>query len=115
MKATDSTLANKPSGNCGQPWLIALASLALGAALAAAWFHFHSTARVVRPDTAEISPATRNVLANLSQPVTIRYYSLLPAGSADEDLPAFAGRVDQLLAAMQEAGGGNVPLRRNPV
>ena len=112
MKPTDSKLPNRPTGDCGHPLFIAIASLALGAALAATWFHFHAAVAVVRQDPTEISATTRNILARLTQPVTIRYYSLLPAGSAADGLQAFAGRVDQLLAAVEAAGGGNVRLTR---
>jgi len=45
----------------------------------------------------------------LEAPVTIRYYALLP-GSTDETLQAFAGRVAQLLNAVQAASGGKVQI-----
>ena len=40
--------------------------------------------------------------------MTIRYYSLLPAGTADESLQAFAGRVAHLLENIQSASGGKI-------
>lgn len=79
----------------------------LGLALAGAWFHHRSAAA-----HGGLSAPTRQLLAHLETPVTIRYYSLLPAGSADETLSAFAGRVAQLLNAVQTASGGKVEITR---
>jgi hypothetical protein len=111
MNATRLPPASTTSGS-SQPLLVGVTSLVLGAALTGAWFRFHAPAAAVGPDATEISATTRNILAHLSQPVTIRYYSLLPAGSADDAVQAFAGRVDRLLAAMEEAAGGNLQLVR---
>lgn len=57
--------------------------------------------------TDPLSPASRAVLAHLPAPVTIKFYSLLPAG-ADAALPDFANRVSQLLAAMQADSSGKL-------
>jgi hypothetical protein len=78
----------------------------LGAALAAAWFHKHHAVS----ESGGLSASTKNLLAQLQSPVTIRYYSLLPSSSADESLQAFGGRVAQLLGAVQAAGGDKIQL-----
>ena len=88
------------------PFALACLAFVLGIALTGLWFHQHLA--VSKSDG--LSASTRNMLGQLSGPVTIRYYSLLPAGSADETLQAFAGRVAQLLAAMQAASGGKIQL-----
>lgn len=111
MKPTNASSSTQPPGG-GHPLAVALTSLVLGGALAGAWFHFHPSGVVTGPDTTVISGTTRNVLARLSQPVNLRFYSLLPTGSAGGDLQAFAGRVDQLLAAMQAAAGGKILVMR---
>jgi hypothetical protein len=76
----------------------------IGAVVAGVWVqrqHAGST-------RAELSPATKTLLAGLPASVTIHYYSLLPAGSTGEALPAFSGRVQQLLDAVQAASDGKV-------
>jgi hypothetical protein len=78
----------------------------LGAALAAAWFHKHHAVS----ENSTLSSPTKKLLAQLQSPVTLRYYSLLPSGSADETLQAFGGRVAQLLVAVQAAGGDKIQL-----
>lgn len=112
MKPTLPASVPSPSTNGGHPLVVAGISLVLGATLTAAWFHFHRPNTSGDDGTANISGTTENILAHLPQPVRIRFYCLLPSNSAGEDLPAFAGRVDQLLAAMQTAGGGNVQVVR---
>ena len=87
---------------------LVLASLAfgLGIALTGIWFH----QRQVSVPNQQLSDATKNLLGHLQTPVTIHYYALLPAGSTDESLSAFAGRVTQLLDTMQIASGGKIQL-----
>jgi hypothetical protein len=78
----------------------------LGIALTGIWFHQHQT--VSKSDG--LSASTKKLLDQLPAPVTIHYYALLPAGSADAALQAFAGRVAQLLGALQNASGGKLTL-----
>jgi hypothetical protein len=89
-----------------QPLVLACLAFVLGMALTGVWFHYHHPRSV----KVELSASTKNLLGQLQTPVTIRYYALLPAGSADETLQAFAGRVTQLLDAVQTAGGGKIQL-----
>jgi len=81
----------------------------LGVALAGGWFYTH---RPGSENGSGLSTANQKLLGQLATPVSIRYYSLLPAGSADESLQAFAGRVAQLLNDLQTAGGGNIQISR---
>ncbi|MDD5139178.1 MAG: Gldg family protein [Verrucomicrobiales bacterium] len=89
-----------------QPLVLACLAFVLGIALTGIWFHHHQAVS----ESGRLSASTKKMLGQLESPVTIRYYSLLPAGSADETLQAFAGRVAQLLNAVQTAGGGKVQL-----
>ena len=89
-----------------QPLVLAGLAFVLGVALTGIWFHHHQAG--AKNDG--LSDATKNLLGQLAAPVTIRYYSLLPAGGAAATLPAFAGRVTQLLHAMQAASGGKIQL-----
>ena len=88
------------------PLLLAGFTFVLGLTLAGVWFHNHRAGSA----SGSLSDATKNMLSQLAAPVTIRYYSLLPAGSADATLQAFAGRVTQLLTAVQAAAGGKIQL-----
>lgn len=85
--------------------LLALITFALGIVLAGAWFHHHLRAG---SKGAALAPAAKTLLTHLEAPVTIRYYSLLPAGSTDQTLQTFAGRVTRLLDGVQAASGGLV-------
>jgi hypothetical protein len=86
------------------PLLPAIIAFVLGAVLAGIWFYRQNTAA----HGTALSEQTRSSLANLASPVTIRFYSVLPAGSAGDELTAFSTRVGELLAAMQEAGNGKI-------
>ena len=90
-----------------RPLLLAGAFFLLGVVLAGFWFHRQPSS----PAAGELSAPTKNLLGQLAAPVTIRYYSLLP-GNTDEALAAFAGRVAQLLDAVQTASGGKVQVAR---
>ncbi|HZI31436.1 MAG TPA: hypothetical protein VFF11_03785, partial [Candidatus Binatia bacterium] len=90
----------QPPASHRDPLLLALIAFVLGIVLAGAWFHHHlhsgSKAGV-------LSPATKKLLGQLAAPVTLRYYSLLPADSADASLQNFAGRVNDLLDSLKLA------------
>ena len=106
----NSTLPANPPGippNPGHSLPLAAASFFLGAILAGAWFHFHNAAP--NPND-QLSPSTRNALAHLGRPVVIRFYSLLPANSAGEDLQSFSARTAALLDQVQDASGGKIQI-----
>ncbi|HEY1490886.1 MAG TPA: Gldg family protein [Verrucomicrobiae bacterium] len=106
MKPNTASSPAQPQASCGRPLVLAMWAFVLGAALAAAWFHKHHAVS----ESGGLSASTKNLLAQLQSPVTIRYYSLLPSSSADESLQAFGGRVAQLLGAVQAAGGDKIQL-----
>jgi vacuolar-type H+-ATPase subunit H len=90
----------------------ALVFFLAGAALSAVWFSrggwHHSDAE----NPAALSDATKAVLQHLDSPVEIRFYSMLDASSVPESVRVFAGRVDQLLAQYEQAGGDRVRVVR---
>ncbi|HZL77412.1 MAG TPA: Gldg family protein [Candidatus Limnocylindrales bacterium] len=104
MKPTDTSRPAQPQ-TPRRPLLLAGAFFLLGVALTGIWFHHHQAGSAA----GELSAPTKNLLGQLEAPVTIRYYALLP-GSTDETLQAFAGRVAQLLNAVQAASGGKVQI-----
>ena len=104
MKPNIASSPAQPQASRGRPLVLAVCAFVLGIALAAVWFNKHHAVS----QNGGLSAATKNLLAQLQLPVTIRYYSLLPSGSADDSLHAFAGRVAQLLDAVQAAGGDKI-------
>jgi hypothetical protein len=99
MKPSPSSSPAQPPTARRHPLLLAGVAFVLGIALAGVWFH---NPRAAAAKDA-LSDATKNQLGHLAVPVTIRYYSLLPA---------FAGRVADLLAAMQTASGDQLQVIR---
>jgi hypothetical protein len=109
MKPMYQARTTASQSGASRPLVLAVIFFILGAALTGAWFHFkRSPAGPLRD---ELSGPTRDLLAHLATPVTLRFYSLLPAGSR-EDLRTFSGRVDNLLTAVQEAGAGKIQVTR---
>ena len=110
MNTTESS-RSIPQKNIGRsPVVPVLGSLVLGAAITALWLHHPAPTGETGKPGLELSPATKNVLATLPAPVSIRYFDLLPADSVDPSLPAFASRVSGLLNALQAASGNKLQL-----
>ena len=59
-----------------------------------------------------MSDATLTVLQKLDSVLEIRFYSVLDPASVPDSVMAFAGRVNQLLSAYQQAAGGKIKLTR---
>jgi hypothetical protein len=106
MKSNLNSSPGQPKTSSLQPLVLACVAFVAGIALTGIWFHHHHPA--AKSD--KLSNSTKTMLGRLAAPVTIHYYALLPAGSADATLQAFGGRVAELLAAMQTASGGKVQL-----
>jgi hypothetical protein len=108
MKLTDP-VANPANSAASRPLILAAIFFGLGAALTGAWFHHQDV--LAKSEHDELSAKTRNLLGHLDNPVALRFYSLLPAGSS-ADLQSFSGRAADLLAAVQAAGDGKIQLTR---
>jgi len=98
-----SPAANPPAKNTFL-LILAVSFFALGAVVTALWFHHHQTA----PQSGGFPGEIQTVISRLPQPAAIRFYSLLPAGSADASLHNFSGRVATLLDSFQNAGNGKI-------
>ncbi len=107
MKPAKSIPATASSG-ASRPLVLAAVFFILGAGLTGAWFHHRESAR----NADELSGPVRNTVEHLAVPVTIRFYSLLPAGSASAEDQAFSGRVENLLAAVQADSAGKIQVTR---
>ncbi len=88
----------------------------LGAVLTGVWFKY------VKPAAGSLWPGrsgpalsdnTREQLRHLNSPVELRFYSVLPPGSAPEPLQDFSRRVDHLLSEFQNANDGKIHVTRN--
>lgn len=106
MKPAAPARSTEPPEIRSRPLLLAAIFFLLGVVITGIWFHHRQTGG----NAGGLSTTTKNLLGQLSEPVTVRFYSLLPAGSADEPLQAFAGRVGHLLDAIQAASGGKVQI-----
>ncbi len=100
------------SGGARLPILVLIFSV-LGAALAGVWFKYGKPGAGSILTGHQLSDNTLTLLRQLNSPVEIRFYSVLPPGSAPETLQAFSGRVDQLLAEFQGANEAKIHVVRN--
>jgi hypothetical protein len=107
MKSTAPTRSVISPTPRRHPLLLAGSFFLLGVALTGFWFHRQTPTQPTRV----LSATTQTLLGQLEAPVTIRFYALLP-GSSGEPLQAFAGRVGQLLDAVEAASGGKVRIAR---
>jgi len=90
--------------------LLLLVAFLLGAALAGVWFKYGAH----RPGPgSELSSQTIELMRHLNSPVEIRFFSVLPSGSAPEALQNFSQRVDHLLAEFQSANEAQIHVTRN--
>jgi len=92
--------------------LLPLFFFLLGAALAVAWFEYGKS---ILPGQGGpgLSGSTLDLLRQLNVPVQIRFYSVLPPGTASQSLQDFSQRVDRLLSEFQNANPGKIQVIRN--
>ena len=87
------------------------AGFLLGAVLAGAWFKYGKPA--TGTGVTQLSSPTMDLLRHLNSPVEIRFYAVLPPGSAPEPLQDFSRRVDGLLSEFQDANSNRIHVTRN--
>jgi hypothetical protein len=115
---SSSTTAQRPPGPSGarppgrRPLMFALGFFLLGIALTIAWFEYGKTGLPGQAG-AGLSGSTLELLRQLNAPVQIRFYSVLPAGSASQALQDFSQRVDRLLSEFQNANPAKIQVVRN--
>lgn len=94
--------------------VLAPALILLGAALAGLWFKYGPSAfHLPGQAGTRLSAGTLDLLRGLTSPVDIRFYSVLPPGTAPDSLQNFSGRVDQLLSEFQSANDSKIRVTRN--
>jgi hypothetical protein len=101
----------KPSG--WRPLILVPTFFLLGAVLAGVWFKYGKHAAGSLLPGQELSGPTVDLLRHLNSPVEIRFYSVLPPGSAPEPLQDFSRRVDHLLSEFQSANDSKIRVTRN--
>jgi hypothetical protein len=115
---SSSTIAQRPSGPSGarpparRPLIFALIFFLLGIALTVAWFEYGKSILTGQSGPG-LSGSTLELLHQLNAPVQIRFYSVLPAGSASQALQDFSQRVDHLLSEFQNANPAKIQVIRN--
>ncbi|MGO8837379.1 MAG: Gldg family protein [Limisphaerales bacterium] len=88
----------------------------LGIVLAGIWFKYGQPANGFLwsgRGPVKLSDSTRDLLRHLNAPVEIRFYSVLPPGSAPEALQDFSGRVDRLLSEFQAVNDSQIHVTRS--
>ena len=101
----------RPSG--GRFLILVPVFFLLGAGMTGVWFKYGKHAPGSLLPGQELSGNTLALLRQLNAPVEIRFYSVLPPGSAPETLQAFSGRVDHLLSEFQNANDAKIHVTRN--
>jgi len=102
--ANTSPAADRPSGR--RNLILAPVLVLLGVVLAGVWFKYNKPAAgwlLAGSGGPRLSSNTRE----------IRFYSVLPTGSAPEPLQDFSGRVDRLLSEFQGVNAGKIRVTRN--
>jgi hypothetical protein len=84
----------------------------LGCGLSALWLYRGQRPGSAAKSTRLLSEGTLKVLARISSPVELRFYSILDPATIPESLKAFASRIDQLISAYEQQGHGNLKISR---
>ena len=91
---------------------LALVFFLSGVALTLAWVEYGKY-HLPGQSAAGLSGNTLDLVRHLNSPVQIRFYSVLPPGSAPESVQDFSQRVDRLLSAFQSANESEISVVRN--
>ncbi len=110
MNSPSADTSKTPAGRRAR--VAALLFFLLGIALTVAWFEYGKNS-LPKQTASALSGETLELLRHLNSPVQIRFYSVLPAGTAPQPLQEFSRRVDGLLSQFQTANEANVRIIRN--
>ena len=122
LAPTDACTTRKPAAGeraSARTVVLLAAFFLLGIAVSAFWFYSISkgglsgaTGNTGSTTTIRLSDNTKAVLGRLNSPLEIRFHASLDPATVPQSLIAFAGRVDQLLAAYQQEAGTKIKLMR---
>jgi hypothetical protein len=108
----NSSPANSSRSTGRRTPVLALVFFLLGIAATAAWFEY-GKGNLPGKRNAGLSTDALDQLRQLKSPIQIRFYSVLPSGSAPQMLQDFSQRVDHLLAEFQNVNATNIQVVRN--
>jgi ABC transporter family protein len=91
--------------------LLVVVFFVLGLVVSALWFRPPGKPPAAAEAPVELSDSTKAVVAQVSQPIEIRFYSLLDP-SAPASLNAFSEHIEQLLSAYQQQANGKIQVNR---
>ena len=116
MNSSPATTPNAPRSPARPPArrapVLALFFFLAGIGLTVAWFEYGKNG-LPGQSGAGLSSGTLDLLRQLNAPVQLRFYSVLPAGSAPQSLQDFSQRVDHLLSEFQNANPEKIQVVRN--
>src|ERR1035441_1904932 len=116
MKSSPANTPNAPRSTARPPGrrapVLALFFFLAGVGLTVAWFEYGKSG-LSGQSGAGLSRSTLDLLRQLNAPVQIRFYSVLPAGTASQSLQDFSQRVDLLLSEFQNANPAKIQVVRN--
>jgi len=95
--------------------LLVVVCLLTGLGVVALWFYrasgrntLNANHEAAGQEIVALSAGTQAVLQGLDLPIEIRCYALLDPATVPESVQAFAGRVDQLVSAYEQAANGKL-------
>jgi hypothetical protein len=116
MNPSPANTPNAPRSTARPPGrraaVLALFFFLAGVGATVAWFEYGKNG-LPGQSGAGLSSSTLDLLRQLNAPVQIRFYSVLPAGSASQALQDFSQRVDRLLSEFQNANPAKIQVIRN--
>jgi hypothetical protein len=92
--------------------VLALCFFLSGIGLTVAWYEYGKNG-LPGKNRVELSSGTLDLLRQLNVPVQLRFYSVLPAGTASQSLQDFSQRVDRLLSEFENANPAKIQVVRN--
>ena len=116
MNSSPANTPNAPRSPARPParraLIFALCFFLSGIGLTVAWFEYGKNG-LPGQSGVELSSGTLDLLRQLNVPVQLRFYSVLPAGTASQSLQDFSQRVDLLLSEFQNANPAKIQVVRN--
>jgi hypothetical protein len=116
MNSSSDNTPNAPRSPARPPGrrapVLALFFFLAGVGLTVAWYE-HGKNGLPGQSGTKLSSGTLDLLRQLNVPVQLRFYSVLPAGTASQSLQDFSQRVDQLLSEFQDANPAKIQVVRN--
>ena len=116
MNSSPATTPNAPRSPGRSPGrrtpVLALFFFLAGVGLTIIWLEY-GTNGLPKQSGAGLSSGTLDLLRQLNVPVQLRFYSVLPAGTASQSLQDFSQRVDRLLSEFQDANPAKIQVVRN--